>query len=57
MATKQPDLHLPGWPEARLHGRAKTDGNIWWLEDRQADGSIKQQPLVPYEYVAAPPHS
>lgn len=45
----QPELHAPGWPEMRFHGCAETDGNIWWWEDRQPDGSIKRMPLVPYD--------
>lgn len=44
----QPDLHMPGWPEMRFYDRAKTDGSVWWWEDRMPDGSIKRHPLQPY---------
>jgi hypothetical protein len=48
----QPDLHMPGWPEMRFHGRAETDGQIWWWEERMKDGSIKRHPLMPYTALA-----
>jgi len=41
---KQPDLHMAGWPELPFHGRAKTDGTIYWWEERMEDGSIKRHP-------------
>lgn len=52
---KQPDLHMPGWPELRYHGRAETDGIGWWWEERMSDGSIKKHPLQPYHYIAGSP--
>lgn len=52
---EQPDLHMPGWRELRFHGRAKTDGTIWWWEDQQPDGSIKRHPLQPYTYTTKAP--
>lgn len=45
---KQPDLHMPGWPEVPFQGQAKTDGTIYWWEERMPDGSIKRHPLQPY---------
>jgi hypothetical protein len=47
---KQPDLHMPGWPEMRYHGRAETDGLIWWWEEQMPDGAIKRHPLQPYHH-------
>lgn len=48
---QQPDLHAPGWPELRFHGRAETDGRgLWWHEERMDDGSTKRHPLQPYRY-------
>lgn len=53
MKEQQPDLHMPGWPECRYHGPAKTDGlGLWWYEETQPDGSIKRYSLVPYQAVA-----
>jgi len=51
--SKQPALHMPGWPEVPFQGQAKTDGTIWWWEERMSDGSIKRHPLQPYDYIAA----
>lgn len=45
-------LHMPGWPEMRFHGVAKTDGLIWWWEDLRPDGSKLSRCLQPYDYVA-----
>lgn len=48
----QSHFHMPGWPELSFHGHAETDGrNVWWWEERQADGSIKRYPLQPYDYI------
>lgn len=46
MKEKQPDLHMPGWPEMRFQDVATHDGSIWWW----SDGSIKRHPLQPYNY-------
>jgi hypothetical protein len=40
---------MAGWPELRFYGRAKTDGHIWYYEERQQDGSVMKRPLQPYE--------
>jgi hypothetical protein len=51
MKPKQPSLHLPGWPECRFYGEAKTDGlGFWWYEEPpQEDGSILKRPLMSYK--------
>lgn len=44
---------MPGWPEMRFYGPAKTDGGgVWWWEERQPGGFIKRNPLMPYNPVA-----
>ena len=33
---------------AEFFGKAKTvTGNVWWDEQRQADGTVKRVPLIP----------
>ncbi len=50
---KQPDLHAPGWPELRFHGKAETDGRgLWWYYELMDDGSTSKRPLQPYHYQA-----
>lgn len=39
----------------RFYDRAKTDGSVWWWEERRSDGSVKRHPLMPYNYIAAAP--
>jgi hypothetical protein len=55
MAREQPELHMPGWPELPFHGRAETDGRIWWWEERQPIGPVVKRVLQPYRYIAWSP--
>jgi hypothetical protein len=40
-------LRWPGLYGPEYFEDAKTDGHIWWHEERQSDGSVKQTPLIP----------
>lgn len=53
-----PDPTPPGQPElmnefgTKFYGRAKTDGAIWWYEERLSDGTVKRHALMPVHPIA-----